>query len=70
MPQGDLAQAGTGATGEGVTRDFTAHKEPDCVADSALWKNKYHEVVLFWTIWCPRDPSQRKHELRSRSQQC
>lgn len=70
MPQGDLAGVGMGATGEGVAGDCTAHKEPDCVTDSALWENKYHEVILFWTIWCPRDPSQRKHGLRNRSQQC
>lgn len=49
-----------GATGEGVAGDRTAHKQPDCVADSALWEIKYHKVVLFWPIWCPRDPEPKK----------
>lgn len=60
MPQGDLGGAGMGATREGAAGDRSAHKESDCVADSALWENEYHKVVLFWTIWCPRDPKPKK----------
>lgn len=60
MPQGNLGGAGMGATGEGAAGDCTAHKEPDCVAASFVWENEYHEVILFWTIWCPRDAKPKK----------
>lgn len=48
-------------TGEGAAGDvLSAHKEPEYVTGSALWGNEYPNVVLFWTIWCPRDPKPKK----------
>lgn len=48
------------AAREGAAGERVAHKEPNCVIDSALWESKYHEVILFWTIWCPGDPKPKK----------
>lgn len=63
MPQRGLAGAGVEATREGAAGargDGAAHKEPDCAVDSALSESKCHEVILFWTIWCRRDPTPKK----------
>lgn len=46
--------------------DCAAHKEPDCVTDFALWENKYHKVILFWTIWCPRESKPKKTWAKER----
>lgn len=50
---------GRGGGNRRVSGDHTAHRVC-CVAASALWENERHEVFLFWTIWCPRDPKPKK----------
>lgn len=66
MPPGDLAGEETEATTEEAAGDRATHKEPDYVADSALWENKFHKVILFWTIWCPRDSKPKKTWAKER----
>lgn len=57
-PKGTWVGQGWGQP-ERVSGDHTAHRVC-CVAASALWENEHHEVFLFWTIWCPRDPKPKK----------